>query len=996
MNATWKPFFLTVITIALSLTFIIGLAQARSLHQGSAATIYLKNRTFSPSPGVDPALQLLPANSDNDDRMHVLLQMDHIPSPQERATLLSQGIELQQYVPDKAWVAAVSVNQVSTLTTSSSGIRWVGPWQGNDKLAPEIQAQDFPDWAVHPDSGRVQLMVLLHPDVPSATGRTLVETHNGVVAGEITFPPALTAWLLPADIAALAAEEPVLWVEVAPPPLSETNDGAREALNVNIVQSAPYNLDGTGVNLFVFDGGRVDSTHPAFDTRVTLLDTSTLLSDHPTHVAGTAAGNGAGNAPGGRDLKGVAPKADIFSAGYEQSLGTTLFWDNAGDIEVDYALARNTHSVDLGTNSIGSNTAGNGFNCDIHGDYGVTSALLDAIVRGDNATVGSAVMMAWAAGNERTGGSPAGRCGSEFYTTAPPSCAKNPIHVGATNSDGDSMSSFSSWGPCDDGRLKPVVSGPGCESGATTGSEGAINSTTFSPNYNLKCGTSMATPAVAGVMTLGIQNYRAVTGNNSARPSNALMKAWLIHTARDLGLTGPDYIYGYGQVDAVPFINLISDTVKYRTDTITASGKIDTSTYLIPTGTSEFKVSLVWDDFAASAIISDGALALVNDLDLELVAPDGSTTHYPFSLDPANPERTATATGPNTRDNQEQIVVKNPTAGLWTVRVKGTTVPQAPQAYALVHTHTGTTVCSGNLLSNGDFEAGLTGWTIDGTAPSATAVAAPAGGSGQALLVGGDVGSSVLEFALQQVTIPTTATLATLSFDWYMTSDETTATVPFDLFFVQIFNSGLTEALLAGDSRSNAWKEDSWYGNDTIDLSSMAGQTINIRFISINNTTNETSFYVDNATVQACTQDAAVEVSNLSIKNVAPPTVEAGQPLTYTIFVTNTYVTAANNVVITDTVPASTTLNMASLGDGTATGSTPGSVITWTTGVTLTQNQSLSRTFVVVVDSSFSNGQISSTAYGTASNAFARVEDTATTTVSLPLAKQYLPLIMKN
>ena len=73
--------------------------------------------------------------------------------------------------------------------------------------------------------------------------------------------------------------------------------------------------------------------------------------------------------------------------------------------------------------------------------------------------------MTWANGNERSGGTPRGRCGSNYHTTAEPSCAKNPIHIGALNSDGSSMTSFSSWGPCDDGRLKPVVSAPGCESG---------------------------------------------------------------------------------------------------------------------------------------------------------------------------------------------------------------------------------------------------------------------------------------------------------------------------------------------------------------------------------------------------------------------------------------------------------------------------------------------------------------------------------------------------
>lgn len=123
-------------------------------------------------------------------------------------------------------------------------------------------------------------------------------------------------------------------------------------------------------------------------------------------------------------------------------------------------------------------------------------------------------------GNERSGGSPRGRCGASYVTTAPPSCAKNPIHIGALNSDGGSMTRFSSWGPCDDGRLKPVVSGPGCESGRVTGETALYSSTsTNDTSYGLSCGTSMSTPAVAGTVALFIQDWRAQTGAGATAPA---------------------------------------------------------------------------------------------------------------------------------------------------------------------------------------------------------------------------------------------------------------------------------------------------------------------------------------------------------------------------------------------------------------------------------------------------------------------------------------------
>ncbi|MCB0155802.1 MAG: S8 family serine peptidase, partial [Anaerolineae bacterium] len=664
-----------------------------------------------------------------------------------------------------------------------------------------------------------------------------------------------------------------------------------------------------------------------------------------------------------------APAASLFSAGYQQYLGTTLFWDNAGDIETDYASARNNHAIDLGTNSIGSNTAANNYDCNIHGDYGTTSALLDGIVRGDNATVGSPVMMTWANGNERGGGSPTGRCGSNFHTTAPPSCAKNPIHVGATNSDGDSMTSFSSWGPCDDGRLKPIISGPGCESGYVN-NEYAIYSTDLSSSYSLKCGTSMATPAVAGAATLGIEHYRDVTGNPNARPSNALMKAWLIHTVRDQGVAGPDYSYGYGQVDTLKLINLISDTTTYRGDTIAAHGEVDSFSYVIPANTGQFKVSLAWDDYAASPIISNGAAALVNNLDLEVIAPNGSTTYYPFSLDPANPERAATSSGANSLDNQEQVIIDSPTPGTWTIKVKGTSVPQAAQPYALVHTHAGTLNCGADLVTNGGFESGSTGWALSGSPTAATVVTAPAGGSGNAMLIGGNAGSNYQEYGYRTVTIPANATIAKLSFDWFMSTSESSATVPADYFLFLAYRTDFGGALLAGDLRTNAWKPNVWHNNDYVDLSQLAGQTFNLFFWSINNASAQTSFYVDNVSLVTCTENEAPQAAELALAKTAAASVVSGQPLTYTLWLTNSSSVAATGVTITDTVPAHSSLSLASLsGDASAGGTTPGSLITWSLAADLAAGQSVSRTFVVNVNSGLSGGTISNTAAAVADNA---------------------------
>ena len=60
---------------------------------------------------------------------------------------------------------------------------------------------------------------------------------------------------------------------------------------------------------------------------------------------------------------------------------------------------------------------------------------------------------------------------------------------------------------------------------------------------------------------------------------------------------------------------------------------------------------------------------LINDLNLVVIAPDGTTEHFPWTLDPANPLTPATK-GINTRDNVEQVVIDAPLTGTYLIKVK--------------------------------------------------------------------------------------------------------------------------------------------------------------------------------------------------------------------------------------------------------------------------------------------------------------------------------------
>ncbi|MBL0130410.1 MAG: Ig-like domain-containing protein [Chitinophagaceae bacterium] len=92
---------------------------------------------------------------------------------------------------------------------------------------------------------------------------------------------------------------------------------------------------------------------------------------------------------------------------------------------------------------------------------------------------------------------------------------------------------------------------------------------------------------------------------------------------------------------------------------------------------------LYWNDPAAAVLASQ---TLVNDLDLEVVTPLPATI-LPLVLDtlPANIKNDAT-NGVDHINNIEQVVIKNPVAGNYTIRILPTNITQnSPQQYFIVY-----------------------------------------------------------------------------------------------------------------------------------------------------------------------------------------------------------------------------------------------------------------------------------------------------------------------
>jgi len=234
--------------------------------------------------------------------------------------------------------------------------------------------------------------------------------------------------------------------------------------------------------------------------------------------------------------------------------------------------------------------------------------------------------------------------------------SKNTLTVGATDPSGQ-VAALSSRGPAYDGRVKPELVAYG---------EG---------------GSSESAALVSGIGVLLQQTYRDQHGG--ALPPAALVKAVLLNSADDLGRPEVDFVGGFGQADALGAINTMRGGQFFSG--ATTQGNEQIYRIIVPAGQQLLKATLVWADPEASA---NAARALVNDLDLELVAPATGQRYRPWVLS-AYPNTDSLARPARRRpdhvNNAEQITLAVPAAGTYELHVRGFSVPQGPQTFSLAY-----------------------------------------------------------------------------------------------------------------------------------------------------------------------------------------------------------------------------------------------------------------------------------------------------------------------
>lgn len=570
------------------------------------------------------------------DKNYIVVQFYSLPSEAVKSQLKTAGIELLEYIPNLAYTASVRAD-ISAAAFRNFGVRSVLQFSASQKTTPDLLAASIPAYAVK-SAGYADIDIVLYENISEDRIAGSLAALNATIIRNTAVFKMVTVRVPANNIRELVSLPYVQWAEYIAPPNVPENLPGRTLHRTSVLNDGVRNLKGDGMNIGVWD--EIASQHLDFSPSGRLVNVETgSAGSHGTHVSGTVGSKGIINP----NARGMAPNATIYSYnGFNN------------DVQVEMATAIPTYTLISSNHSYHD---GLGVQCGLSG----ASVAYSLRARNTDINLNNNLyhLHCHSAGNAQSS------CASGWGTiTGTGKAAKNNLVVAAITSL-EAMTSYSSFGPVHDGRVKPEISAMG---------DGVFSTYTPLNSYGTISGTSMSTPGVTGTVAVLAQRYKQLNGN--VLPPSMLIKNLVCNTAQDLGNVGPDYRFGFGRINALAAVKTMEEN-RYQLNTI-ATGATNDITVTVPAGASRLRVMLTWNDPAAAA---NSAAALVNNLDLRVT--DGVTTTLPWILNPTTPSVAATR-GDDNYSNIEQVTIDNPPAGTYTLRVIGEAVTSGPtQAYAL-------------------------------------------------------------------------------------------------------------------------------------------------------------------------------------------------------------------------------------------------------------------------------------------------------------------------
>jgi subtilisin family serine protease len=718
---------------------------------GKKYELQLDSGSFTPAKGFQTT-NIIGNSTLGETENFFFLQTTHYLDFDERKNLEDDGITLVDFLNGFVYMASARSDSLNAFPVDSHPeIRSAIPIDPSVKLLSAIKNKSIPPWIsdqlrrFDPTlTDHAIVTVFFHQQLPANKMIQIVTAKGGQVGLAMEGIRAVSALMSFQEISNLSKHSAVKFIRYQDPTLEPEISEAKRITNiaqVNDQTGLSENIDGlTGKNTvaLIFDGAFVNK-HKDFENRLFFLPGNPPNPNdpdvpHAVHVAGILGGGGIINP----NNKGVAPKVQILSWGHlhhpqdDSSAGSysldNLWASDPGDLISAFKTANDTlettqtagtssiiigDRIDLMNISLGQRVNVLNLDCKYHGDYTTTSKILDEFVHGYHKDMKNyeKIIITKSGGNERNPNNCKDSSDNliEFGTVNSPATAKNPIVVGSIDSDlypntHDPISNFSSFGPTDDGRIKPDLVAPGTHNSddySTEQAHGIVSTAREIAQYTTRSGTSMAAPLVGGLVSLMEEKWEQ---NPPAFEPHLLphtAKAILIHTANDLGTPGPDYKYGWGMVDGKKAIDLIknSQTVDARSTVMPVSARpivpITSSSTIIYDSFSDsdleknyslvlqvptdLKLTLVWDDFPASPEeFSSGNLK--NNLDLLLSRNDYPIK--PFVLKKDDP--TAIASPGYDDVNNVEMITSQSQKGTLEITVTATNPLMTVQDFTLI------------------------------------------------------------------------------------------------------------------------------------------------------------------------------------------------------------------------------------------------------------------------------------------------------------------------